>query len=340
MPVTGLSGLDESFGHQLVAPRTQTQHLTERWAERTYYLLHVDHDLTLNAGRQLYPQAGRWATFAAAATPARQYCVRARDPYVPGSDPDRVQVGPLRLEVVEPLRQVRLRLDDPAFALAYDLTFTARFPPVAHEPTLVEREGNVLTHTVSFFQSGSFSGVVAVNGAERSIVDRAGFRDRSWGFRKHDGSPRRGLVVFAACETAEHAFYVLLHETASARRMYTGGWLLGADGVLDTVRSAEHQLEFVDNLLVSGRLELAMESGDQRLLDFEVENRLYLSGVGYSPEPARQAPGRDEFDLADRRVVELIDGQNDNGCRFQLDGEPGYGYVETGLGVHSRYRPV
>jgi hypothetical protein len=65
-----LTPLDESFGHQLVAPRAVTQHLDPRWAERAYFLLHVDDELTINAGRQLYRHAGHWTVFAAAATPA------------------------------------------------------------------------------------------------------------------------------------------------------------------------------------------------------------------------------------------------------------------------------
>jgi hypothetical protein len=334
-----VSGLDESFGHQLVAPRLQTEHMTPRWAERTYYLLHVDETLTINAGRQLYPHDGRWSVFAATATPAVQRSLRAQPPYAPGDDPDMPAVGPLRVEVVKPLEEIRLVLDDPSCDFGYDLTFRSRYEPCAHEPTFIERDGDVVTHTMSFFQSGLFSGVVSVDGSDRTVTDRAGFRDRSWGFRKHDGSPRRGLVVFAACECDDCSIYVLLHETASGRRAYTGGWLMTADGIVDTVRSADHDLVFVDNLLESGRLDLEMASGDARVLTFRVENRLYLSGVGYSPDPERRAPGYDVYDLSDAAVLANIDGQNDNGCRFSLDGAAGYGYVETGLGTHATYRP-
>ena len=34
-----------------------------------------------------------------------------------------------------------------------------------------------------------------------------------------------------------------------------------------------------------------------------------------------------------------LDGQVDHGCSFRLDGVEGHGYVETGVGVHTRYRP-
>ena len=38
-------------------------------------------------------------------------------------------------------------------------------------------------------------------------------------------------------------------------------------------------------------------------------------------------------------VVAALDGQNDNACRFRVEGVEGHGYVETGLGIHARYRP-
>jgi hypothetical protein len=73
-------GLDESFGHQLVAPRSRTLYDDERWAERAYYLLHLG-DLTLNAGRQLYSNAGVWRIFAA---DARRWSTAKADGYPVG----------------------------------------------------------------------------------------------------------------------------------------------------------------------------------------------------------------------------------------------------------------
>jgi hypothetical protein len=36
-------------------------------------------------------------------------------------------------------------------------------------------------------------------------------------------------------------------------------------------------------------------------------------------------------------VLARIRGQTDNGCACTLDGEPGHGFVETGIGTHARY---
>jgi hypothetical protein len=334
-----LTALDESFAHQLVAPRSTTQHMHPRWAERTYFLLHVADDLTINAGRQLYRHAGHWNTFASGATPTVGIATRDRVPFGPDDDPDRAVVGPLRIEVVRPLEELRLILDDPASALAYDLRFEGRFPPVAHDPTLVEHDGEVVTDTMSFFQSGRFSGTVALDGREWRVDGRSGFRDRSWGVRKHDGSPGRGLVLFIAAEFEDEAVYLLLLETASGRRAFTAGWALDETGIADTVASAEHDLDFAPFSLDRGHVDLTMGSGRRRRLEFTTQTRLFLSGVGYSSDPAAKEPGVDRFELSDPATHARLEGQTDHGSTFRLDGMAGHGYVEVGRGTHARYRP-
>ena len=230
-------------------------------------------------------------------------------------------------------------LDDPSGPLAFDLTYEARFPPVASDRNRIELKGEVVTDYMNFFQSGRYSGVLAVDGREVTVSDRAGFRDWGWGLRKHEGSPRRGLVVFIGAELPEAAVYALLYETASARRVFTNGWLMDQDGVADRVVEAEHDLDFDGALLRGGRVALELASGGRREVVIEVRTRLFLSAVGYSADPAAREPGRDRHDLAEPEVTARLVGQTDNGCRFTVDGVEGHGYVETGLGVHARYAP-
>jgi hypothetical protein len=334
-----LTAADELFSHQLVAPRSVTLHESPAWAERCYYLLLADDDLILNTGRALYPHAGRRTAFAAAVVGTTMHALRAAEPLAAGDDPDRPDVGPVRIEVVEPLRRVRLVLDDPGGPLAFDLTYEARFPPVASDRNRIELKGEVVTDYMNFFQSGVYSGVVRVDGREVAVRDRAGFRDRGWGLRKHEGSPRRGLVVFVGAELPGESLYALLYETASARRAFTNGWRMDETGVADRVVAAEHDLDFDGALLRGGRVELEMASGETREVTIDVRTRLFLSAVGYTADPAGKEPGRDRHDLADAAARAALEGQTDNGCVFVVDGVEGHGYVETGLGVHARYRP-
>lgn len=335
----GLTAADELYSHQLVAPRAVPLHEHPAWAERCYHLLFAGDDLILNAGRAVYAHDGRRTAFAAAVAGEALHALRAREEFGPGDDPDRPDVGPVRIEVVAPLERVRLVLDDPDGPLAFDLVYEARFAPVATERNLIELKGEVVTDYMNFFQSGSYSGTVVVEGHEIAVRDRAGFRDRGWGLRKHEGAPRRGLVVFIGAELPGSSLYALLYETASGRRVFTNGWLMDEGGVTDRVVDAEHDLDFDGVLLRGGRATLDFASGARREVAIDVRNRLFLSAVGYTADPAGKEPGRGRHDLSDPAAVDRLVGQTDNGCRFTVDGVAGHGYVETGLGIHARYRP-
>lgn len=334
-----LTPSDESYTHQLVAPAAVTAHQGPGWAERCYHLLHVGGATILHAGRAVHPHAGRRTAFAGVTTGRVQHALRLAEPFAVGDDPDRPTVGTLRIEAVRPLEEVRLVLDDPGFPLAFDLTYSARFAPAATQANRIERDGVVVTEYMNFFQSGLYSGTVIVDGTETQVVNRAGFRDRGWGLRKHEGAPRRGLVATCFCELPGEAVYAIFYETASGRRVFTNGWLLDERGVADTVTSAEHDLTWDGTLLTGGRLEYRLASGGHRTVDLEVTGRLHLSTAGYTDDESRTGPGIERHDVTRPEVVTALDGQNDNACRFTVGGVDGHGYVETGLGVHARYRP-
>ena len=80
-------------------------------------------------------------------------------------------------------------------------------------------------------------------------------------------------------------------------------------------------------------------SGVERTVKIEVVARNYLAGIGYSRDERFKRSGAEVFDLTDPAIVELLDGQNDNGCSFEVDGVVGHGYIETGIGTHPTYRP-
>ncbi|HEX7743406.1 MAG TPA: hypothetical protein VF442_13410, partial [Sphingobium sp.] len=96
------------------------------------------------------------------------------------------QVGPIRIEVVEPLERLRIVVEDNEHGIAADLLFEGRSPPV-EEPRTTRRHGpRVLTDFTRLTQAGRYSGWVRAGGREVRVErDRAnGVRDRSWGIRQ------------------------------------------------------------------------------------------------------------------------------------------------------------
>jgi hypothetical protein len=102
-------------------------------------------------------------------------------------------VGPLSVEILLPLHEVRLRLAPNDGPVAADLTFTDRHFPI-EEPRFTRRVGTRLFMDYTrMTQNGRWSGWIDVGGA-RHTVDAAtmGTRDRSWGIRpvgKPDAQP-------------------------------------------------------------------------------------------------------------------------------------------------------
>jgi hypothetical protein len=158
LPITAA---DESYTHQLPTPHLETLYVHPNWGDRCYHQLYVD-DLTINAGRQLYPHDGRRFAFVGVATPEVQHALRAAEQFAPGDDPDQPRIGGVMIEVVEPLEEIRLVADDPNFPVALDLTFTTRFEPVAADRHRIEQHGEVVTDYLNFFQSGVYNGTIEV----------------------------------------------------------------------------------------------------------------------------------------------------------------------------------
>ena len=192
---------------------------------------------------------------------------------------------------------------------------------------------------MNFFQSGLYSGVVFAAGDERRVIDRAGFRDRGWGLRRHEGAARRGLHIACMCEFPDEALYILLYETGSGRRVFTNGWVLRAGGLEDRVTEVEHDLVFDGTLMTRGVVRAVLASGDTREVSVTVEARLWLSTLGYTADALLAGPGTSRFDVSDPAVRAQIAGVYEQGCRFECGGAVGHGFVETGLGTHPRYLP-
>lgn len=90
--------------------------------------------------------------------------------------------GPIRIEIVEPLRKLRLIVEGEG--LAADLTFTGRAFPI-EEPRFTWRVGprTVMDYT-RLTQNGHYEGWIEVDGRRVACPDgTAGTRDRSWGVR-------------------------------------------------------------------------------------------------------------------------------------------------------------
>jgi hypothetical protein len=93
-------------------------------------------------------------------------------------------VGPITVEIVEPLHKLRILIKDDENDIHADLLFTGRCAPI-EEPRFQYRQGpRMFMDYTRLTQNGSWEGSLSVKGAKVDIdATVVGTRDRSWGIR-------------------------------------------------------------------------------------------------------------------------------------------------------------
>ncbi|MCC7517207.1 MAG: hypothetical protein IT470_07710 [Pseudomonadales bacterium] len=113
------------------------------------------------------------------------------------------RIGPMNIEVVEPMRVLRVTLDANTTGIAVDLTFTACTVPL-EEPRSVMKIGSYrLMDTTRFAQFGSWRGWIKIGEQHIAIGEEAlGVRDRSWGVRPSVSPTKKTKAI--ATQNAAH----------------------------------------------------------------------------------------------------------------------------------------
>ena len=92
-------------------------------------------------------------------------------------------VGPIAIEVIEPLVKLRVSVDAPEQRIRADIVFTARAEPI-EEPRFIRRNGpRTFMDYTRLTQNGRYTGWIEVDGVRESVDGFVGTRDRSWGVR-------------------------------------------------------------------------------------------------------------------------------------------------------------
>jgi hypothetical protein len=145
---------------------------------------HRDSSLFFAAALGVYPQLGVMDAAFSVIRDGVQHNLRASRSSA-ALDRMATEVGPIAIEVLEPLRSLRLRVAAPTHGLVADLVFTGR-APATEEPRFTRRvAGRTIMDLTRLTQNGGWRGQLELDG-HRVAVDPARFwgtRDRSWGIR-------------------------------------------------------------------------------------------------------------------------------------------------------------
>jgi len=94
-----------------------------------------------------------------------------------------LHVGPIAIEVLEPLKSLKILVDSPDHGLRAEIVFEGRAFPV-EEPRFIRRHGpRAFMDYTRLTQNGRYSGWIELDGVRKSVDGFVGTRDRSWGVR-------------------------------------------------------------------------------------------------------------------------------------------------------------
>ena len=312
--------------HQIADTFATVSQSDRSWTEKIWAMA-ADRwgSLQLVFGLGVYPNRGVVDAFAGVSRGVEQWTARASGRI--GRDPAAGGVGPLRYEVIEPLKKIRFSLDaNPVVPVSFDWLFDASVPPV-----LERREQHrgasgrrVAADVIRYHQVGTASGWAEIEERRVEILPEQWVtaRDHSWGVRygvgspvddampEHDQSGVASLVMWCPvlCEGADGArygihWYYQRHSVGSWSREELQGGIELPDGSRTLFTNMEHDLVFrPDNRrFVEGEIEFELENGQKRPLHirslsetgFHLGAGLYL---GYEGRWHGQWRGKDFLD--------------------------------------------
>ncbi len=203
-------------------------------------------------------------------------------------------VGPIRIEVIEPLKTVRLIVDNHE-GISAELTFTGRSAPL-QEPRFTRRNGaRMFMDLTRFTVNCRVTGWIEVDGKRETYESGLGTRDRSWGVRQigaADPQPVVPLVLpqfywlWAPTNFPNLALYAHVNEDETG-----APWNRRASLVMDGAGQGDalHLLE--DRFTIdwakgkrhatAARLDVKDPSGRDHRVEWTPVDTFMMKGVGY-----------------------------------------------------------
>jgi hypothetical protein len=203
--------------------------------------------------------------------------------------------GPLRIEIVEPMRHVRLHLDHDDFKGALD--WTATLPPREEKQHYKRLFGRVLEDYARYDQIGQCSGHLEIAGQHIDLDSWWSCRDHSWGVRERVGvpeprtgeimPPQGGLFAFLFYSTETRGGHVQVAHGNDSARYLSAAILDRATGETIAIGDrAEITAHFVDDSrprrMKRATFDVVSNTGERTRIELEAQGpAVAMQGLGY-----------------------------------------------------------
>ena len=302
---------DEGLNHQIAQTFASVVHPDLSWTEKVWTTMaRKDGALQVDFGLGKYLNRGVMDAFGGISRDREQWTVRASRELA--SDVERSAVGPLRYEIVESFKRVRVILEETKIQpIAFDLTFECILPPLFEERHL-QRDSSgfrVISDVVRYHQSGTVSGWVQLDGKRHAARPEEwfAFRDHSWGIRSNVGvepTDIRSQPFYADQRFHMHWSPMVLYGpdgslveihsyylATSEEPFYSSAYVNTPNGAQEQIIRTEPQLKYdrATRMLTGGAIIFFTASGEKQTISvtpisdtgFHLGTGLYLGFDGF-----------------------------------------------------------
>ncbi len=359
-----LTDLDETLMHQVSLPFEYAQTSDHRFYDRYYISTFApDGRFALINGMGVYKNMNVMDGFAATRSGVFQRnrrFSRALRPNLPGM---RMELGPLRAEILEPFKKARYVCEADGDADSYDLTFDAFLPPHLENHHVSRGDGRLHTDYWRQSQLGHVNGSLRIGGETVKVENWFMWRDHSWGVRPGVGgfepttgmraagslpSAARagglGMIIFGvAAATPSTGCIFQLQENEHGQAYYLDGNIAAPGQAPSEIVSIEHDVVFQPGSRLYKSAQFRLKTADGRDIEVATEavgTAWTMRGAGYD---SGYADGKgmgvyrseavveecDIYDLSQGDEVIMPNGERvvprhrERNARITINGEPG-----------------
>ncbi|HTO58132.1 MAG TPA: hypothetical protein VMJ74_10060 [Pseudomonadales bacterium] len=321
-----LNKLDDFPIHQTPEPIAHAATSDRNVYDRTWFNGYAaDGSYYFGIGMAIYPHRGILdCAFSVVLRDGRQHCFYGsrRAPM----ERTEMEVGPFKLEVIEPLRRTRVTLADNDSGITCDVTFSARTAAIQEARQTLWSGTRRAMDATRFDQFGRWSGTVKHPDGAIVVSDAQcyGTKDRSWGVRGV-GEPESGgapnmpsgiCFVWAPLFWDDHITHAIFFDGQKGEALIREGIVAplypNEATIPDVQRSvdermatARHRIKYHrgTRLASSAEIDLVDLEGETRTIALEPILKFQMKGLGYGhPEwgqgmwKGELATGKESFD--------------------------------------------
>jgi hypothetical protein len=281
---------------------------------------------------------------------------------------DRVdaRMGPIQIEIVEPMRVNRVIVDAAEHGIVADLTYTANTVAVEETRQINYAGARLFMDATRATQWGTWTGTLEVDGQEVDLGEHgtAAIKDRSWGARtthgSYGGAPTptpEVLFLWAPIHFADEAFHFLTferadgsqwaHDALTVPKLVAGADFSHSGSTPTPLLRVEHFIDWSPGTRRSRGARLVTRDLDGRSDEMTLEPLMtfQMKGIGYGHPVWGHGQWHDELAVgAESYALDSLDPLLPENVHIQQlvrarwRGKQGLGVLEQIiLGPHTRY---